>query len=37
MVDNILGAGLGFVIGVVLLPGVRPWRGRRKPEQLVAH
>lgn len=29
MVDNILGAGIGFVIGVVLLPILRPWRGRR--------
>lgn len=37
MVDNILGAGIGFAIGVVLLPVVRPWRGRRRREQLVAH
>ena len=29
MVDNIVGAGIGFAIGVVLLPIVRPWRGRR--------
>jgi hypothetical protein len=29
MVDNILGAGVGFLIGLVLLPIVRPWRGRR--------
>lgn len=29
VVDNVLGAGIGFVIGVVLLPVVRPWRGRR--------
>ena len=29
MVDNILGAGIGFAAGVVLLPVVRPWRGRR--------
>ena len=29
MVDNILGAGVGFAIGVVLLPILRPWRGRR--------
>jgi hypothetical protein len=28
MVDNILGAGVGFLIGVVLLPVLRPWRGR---------
>ena len=28
MVDNILGAGIGFAIGVVLLPVLRPWRGR---------
>ena len=29
LVDNVLGAGIGFVVGVVLLPVVRPWRGRR--------
>ncbi|PKH37914.1 VanZ like family protein [Nocardioides alpinus] len=29
MVDNILGAGVGFVIGVLLLPLTRPWRGRK--------
>lgn len=29
MVDNVLGAGIGFVLGLVLLPLVRPWRGRR--------
>ncbi len=29
MVDNITGAGIGFAIGVVLLPVLRPWRGRR--------
>jgi hypothetical protein len=29
IVDNVVGAGIGFVIGVVLLPVVRPWRGRR--------
>lgn len=29
MVDNVLGAGVGFVIGVVLLPILKPWRGRR--------
>ena len=29
MVDNILGAGIGFALGVVLLPVLRPWRGRR--------
>ncbi len=29
MVDNILGAGIGFAIGVLLLPVLRPWRGRR--------
>jgi glycopeptide antibiotics resistance protein len=28
MVDNILGAGIGFAVGVVLLPVLRPWRGR---------
>lgn len=31
MVDNILGAGIGFAVGVVLLPVLRPWRGRRAP------
>lgn len=29
MVDNILGAGLGFGLGLLLLPVARPWRGRR--------
>ncbi len=29
VVDNVLGAGVGFVIGVVLLPMLRPWQGRR--------
>lgn len=29
MVDNILGAGVGFGIGVLLLPLTRPWRGRK--------
>lgn len=29
MVDNILGAGIGSVLGVLLLPVLRPWRGRR--------
>ena len=28
VVDNVVGAGIGFAIGVVLLPVVRPWRGR---------
>ena len=28
MVDNTVGAGVGFVIGVLLLPLTRPWRGR---------
>ncbi len=28
MVDNVLGAGVGFVVGVLLLPLTRPWRGR---------
>lgn len=27
MVDNILGAGVGFALGLLLLPFVRPWRG----------
>ncbi|WP_374456836.1 VanZ family protein [Nocardioides sp.] len=29
MVDNVLGAAIGFAIGLVLLPVVRPWRGRK--------
>lgn len=37
MVDNILGAGIGFAMGLVLLPVVRPWRGRRAPRQPVGH
>ncbi|MBC2931889.1 VanZ family protein [Nocardioides sp. zg-1228] len=37
IVDNVLGAGIGFVVGVVLLPVVRPWRGRRRPEPRPAH
>jgi hypothetical protein len=42
MVDNILGAGIGFAMGLVLLPVVRPWRGRRSSrppasEEPVAH
>lgn len=28
LVDNVLGAAVGCVVGVVLLPLVRPWRGR---------
>ena len=31
LVDNVSGAGTGFVIGLLLLPVVRPWRGRRAP------
>jgi hypothetical protein len=29
MVDNVLGAGVGFLVGVLLLPLTRPWRGRK--------
>jgi hypothetical protein len=32
LVDNVLGAGIGFAVGVVLLPVLRPWRGRRMAE-----
>lgn len=28
MVDNIVGAGVGFLVGLLLLPLTRPWRGR---------
>ncbi len=30
MVDNIIGAGLGFCLGLLLLPMARPWRGRER-------
>ena len=29
VVDNLAGAGLGVLAGILLLPLVRPWRGRR--------
>lgn len=29
MVDNIVGAGIGFGLGLLVLPNARPWRGRR--------
>lgn len=29
LVDNVLGAGIGFVAGVLLLPVVKPWRDHR--------
>ena len=28
LVDNVLGAGTGFVLGMLLLPVLKPWRGR---------
>ena len=37
LVDNVLGAGIGFVIGLLLLPVVRPWRGQRRQPEAVAH
>ena len=37
LVDNIVGAGIGFAIGLLLLPVVRPWRNRQRPELPVAH
>lgn len=37
MVDNILGAAIGFAIGLALLPVVKPWRGRRPPRPPDAH
>ena len=30
MVDNVLGASIGFAVGAVLLGVVRPWRGGRR-------
>jgi hypothetical protein len=32
MVDNIAGAGVGFLIGLLLLPVARPWRARQRPQ-----
>ena len=32
LVDNVLGAAAGSVVGLLLLPFVRPWRGRRAAE-----
>ena len=37
LVDNVLGASIGLVIGLLLLPVVRPWRGRRRQAEAVAH
>jgi hypothetical protein len=37
LVDNILGAGIGFAIGLLLLPVVRPWQDGRRRQQPVAH
>ena len=31
IIDNVTGAGVGVVVGLVLLPVVRPWRFRRTP------
>ncbi len=31
MADNILGAAIGCTVGLVLLPILRPWRGRQAP------
>ena len=36
VVDNLTGAGLGVLLGIALLPLVRPWRGRRRPAPTVA-
>jgi hypothetical protein len=30
IIDNIAGAGVGVILGMVLLPVLRPWRGRGK-------
>ena len=37
LVDNIVGAGIGFAIGLLLLPVVRPWQDGRRRQQPVAH
>jgi MFS family permease len=34
---DLLGRRLVFAIGLLLLPVVRPWRSRQRPEQPVAH
>lgn len=36
VVDNLAGAGVGVLVGIALLPVVRPWRGRRRPAPTVA-
>lgn len=36
VVDNLTGAGVGVLLGIALLPLVRPWRGRRRPAPTVA-
>jgi glycopeptide antibiotics resistance protein len=28
IIDNVAGAGIGVLIGLFLLPALRPWRGR---------
>jgi len=28
ILDNVAGAGIGVLLGLVLLPVLRPWRGR---------
>jgi hypothetical protein len=30
IIDNVVGAGLGVVLGLLLLPLLRPWRARRR-------
>jgi glycopeptide antibiotics resistance protein len=29
IIDNVAGAGVGVLLGLFLLPVLRPWRGRR--------
>jgi glycopeptide antibiotics resistance protein len=30
IIDNVVGAGLGVLLGVLTLPVLRPWRARRR-------
>jgi hypothetical protein len=37
IIDNVVGAGLGVVLGLLLLPLLRPWRARRRASGLPTH